>query len=416
LEIRVTFKEETPPDPEKYDVTLGEGLSSLDSLTNLEAGTKVNITITVPEDKEVDQFKVDGAVIDLAGALTYELTVSKNHNVTVSFKDITPPEPDKYIVTLGPNLNSGDPLTNLLAGDKVNITITIPEHKELYEFKVNGTPIHLGGLLTYELTVSGNHNVTVSFKDKLYTVTLGPNLNSGDSLTNLLAGSKVNITITVPTGQEVDVFQVDGTLIDLGGLLTYELTVSGNHNVTVSFKDKLYTVTLGPNLNSGDSLTNLLAGSKVNITITVPTGQEVDVFQVDGTLIDLGGLLTYELTVSGNHNVTVSFKPITYTLNYSINDGLFTFQQQYAYNEQVSDDYVASEVGNQAWYYNGALVTFPFDYSYTENITLTATVAPLAESKFEYESITSTSVRITKINNTADDKVVIIPETIAGKM
>ncbi|HHV14643.1 MAG TPA: hypothetical protein GXX66_03235 [Acholeplasmataceae bacterium] len=344
MEIRVTFKEETPPDPEKYDVTLGEGLSSLDSLTNLEAGTKVNITITVPEDKEVDQFKVDGAVIDLAGALTYELTVSKNHNVTVSFKDITPPEPDKYIVTLGPNLNSGDPLTNLLAGDKVNITITIPEHKELYEFKVNGTPIHLGGLLTYELTVSGNHNVTVSFKDKLYTVTLGPNLNSGDSLTNLLAGSKVNITITVPTGQEVDVFQVDGTLIDLGGLLTYELTVSGNHNVTVSFK------------------------------------------------------------------------PITYTLNYSINDGLFTFQQQYAYNEQVSDDYVASEVGNQAWYYNGALVTFPFDYSYTENITLTATVAPLAESKFEYESITSTSVRITKINNTADDKVVIIPETIAGKM
>lgn len=272
MEIRVTFKEETPPDPEKYDVTLGEGLSSLDSLTNLEAGTKVNITITVPEDKEVDQFKVDGAVIDLAGALTYELTVSKNHNVTVSFKDITPPEPDKYIVTLGPNLNSGDPLTNLLAGDKVNITITIPEHKELYEFKVNGTPIHLGGLLTYELTVSGNHNVTVSFK------------------------------------------------------------------------------------------------------------------------------------------------PITYTLNYSINDGLFTFQQQYAYNEQVSDDYVASEVGNQAWYYNGALVTFPFDYSYTENITLTATVAPLAESKFEYESITSTSVRITKINNTADDKVVIIPETIAGKM
>ena len=266
MEIRVTFKEETPPDPEKYDVTLGEGLSSLDSLTNLEAGTKVNITITVPEDKEVYEFKVDGAVIDLAGALTYELTVSKNHNVTVSFKN------------------------------------------------------------------------------------------------------------------------------------------------------KLYTVTLGPNLNSGDPLTNLLAGSKVNITIDVPTGKEVGEFKVDGTPIDLGGLLTYELTISGNHNVTVSFKPITYTLNYSINDGLFTFQQQYAYNEQVSDDYVASEVGNQAWYYNGALVTFPFDYSYTENITLTATVAPLAESKFEYESITSTSVRITKINNTADDKVVIIPETIAGKM
>ena len=89
--VYLSFK----PDPEKYDVTLGEGLSSLDPLTNLLAGSKVNITITVPEGKEVDQFKVDGAdhwsqcYYDLAGALTYELTVSKNHNVTVSFKETT---------------------------------------------------------------------------------------------------------------------------------------------------------------------------------------------------------------------------------------------------------------------------------------------------------------------------------------
>lgn len=80
-------------EPVKYTVTLGEGLSSSDAITGLSAGAKVNITITVPDGKEVDQFKVDGAVIELAsGASTYELTVSKNHNVTVSFKDTTPGE------------------------------------------------------------------------------------------------------------------------------------------------------------------------------------------------------------------------------------------------------------------------------------------------------------------------------------
>lgn len=87
--VYLSYKDTTPEEPDKYTITLGEGLSSEDPLINLLAGAKVNITITVPEEKEVDKFKVDGAVIDLAGALTYELTVSKNHNVTVSFKETT---------------------------------------------------------------------------------------------------------------------------------------------------------------------------------------------------------------------------------------------------------------------------------------------------------------------------------------
>lgn len=64
------------------------GLSSTDTLTGLSIGDKVNITITAPDGKEVDAFKVDDTTVDLEGATTYELTVSGDHNVTCTYKDI----------------------------------------------------------------------------------------------------------------------------------------------------------------------------------------------------------------------------------------------------------------------------------------------------------------------------------------
>ncbi|MGI6781730.1 MAG: leucine-rich repeat protein [Acholeplasmataceae bacterium] len=101
LEILVTFKDiGSSEDPDTYTVTLGEGLYAVDELTNLVAGTKFYIYINVPDEKEVDQFKVDENVIDLEGLEYYYLTVTGNHNVTVTFKDIgTSEDPDTYTVT-----------------------------------------------------------------------------------------------------------------------------------------------------------------------------------------------------------------------------------------------------------------------------------------------------------------------------
>ncbi|MGI6781835.1 MAG: InlB B-repeat-containing protein [Acholeplasmataceae bacterium] len=374
--VTVTFKDK-PAEPAKFTVTLmGTSLNSNDSLTGLLAGAKVNIKITVPAGKEVDEFKVDGDVVNLKGALVYQLTVSKDHKITVTFKD-KPAEPAKFTVTLmGTSLSSNDSLTDLLVGAKVNINITVPDDKEIDEFKVDDDVVNLEGALVYQLTVSQNHKVTVTFKDKpaKFTVTLmGTSLSSNDSLTDLLVGAKVNINITVPDDKEIDEFKVDGDDVNLEGALVYQLTVSQNHKVTVTFKDKpldpgKFKVSLGNDLNSNDPLFNVDEGAKVNITIKVPDGKEVDEFKVDNVVIDLAGASTYELTVSQNHKVSVSFKIKQYTVKFMLNDGLFE-QAIINHGKSVEDPDAYGRIGFYVvWELNGE--EYDFSQLITENIEL----------------------------------------------
>lgn len=97
LKISITFKNIQGTQEGKFNVILGEHLTSDDPLLNIEKGMTVNIIIDVPDEKEVDEFKVDNEIVDLDGETTYELVVSKNHKVTVTFKDLTQ-DPNKYTV------------------------------------------------------------------------------------------------------------------------------------------------------------------------------------------------------------------------------------------------------------------------------------------------------------------------------
>ncbi len=93
--VKVTFKEKT-----KCSLYLEEGISAnIENLTNIEVGTDVLLTITVPEGKEIYQLIVDGKVVDLSGRNTYLLTVSKNHVVSVNFKNISIPDDGVIFIT-----------------------------------------------------------------------------------------------------------------------------------------------------------------------------------------------------------------------------------------------------------------------------------------------------------------------------
>ncbi len=308
--VKVTFKDKEVGPDERFTVSLGGNLSSRDPLTNLLIGSRVLVVINIPRGKVIDKFMVDGVEVAVIGN-TYAMVVSKNHTLSVSFK--TAPEPEKYTVSLGANLSSTDPLTNVLAGARVTVTINVPEGKVIDKFKVDGVEVAVSGN-TYVLTVSKNHTLSVSFKD-VYTVSLGEGLSSTNPLTNLLAGARVTVTITVPEGKKVDKLMVDGVEVAVSGN-TYVLTVSKNHTLSVSFKD-VYTVSLGEGLSSTDPLTDLLIGAQVTVSINVPAGKKVDKFMVDGVEVATSGN-TYVLTVSKNHTLSVSFKDV-YTVSLGAN-------------------------------------------------------------------------------------------------
>ncbi len=225
------------------------------------------------------------------------------------------PEPETYTVTLtGEGLSSTpEVLTDLAEGTKVTIQVTVPAHKTIATFKVDGEDAVLSDNNTYEITVSKNHEVAVTYNDILYKVTLlNDELSSENTLVDLLAGTKVTIKVTIPDGQEVDKFYVDELETALTTATTYELTVSGNHNVSVTFKDKeaeKFTVTLSSEglSSTPEVLKDLVAGSEVTIQVTVPAGKRIVKFTVDNKPFELSDNLTYLLTVEKNHNVKVEF-------------------------------------------------------------------------------------------------------------
>jgi uncharacterized repeat protein (TIGR02543 family) len=292
-------------------------------LNKISFNAIITLKVIVPEGKEVDVFSVDGNPVELTD-LKYRLTVTGNHVVKVTFKDIGAAA--TVNLTLGNNLSiSGATTTEVNVGDQVTIVVDIPEGKVIDKFMVDGANVEITGN-QYVLTVTKAHEIEVTFKEATaeagkFTVTLGTGLSTSDPLINLAAGAKVKITITVPEGQEIQELKVDGVAVDFDDDDEYELTVSKNHSVEVVFKESTisgerYTVTLGDNLVADlTELTNLKAGTEVTITVKIPEGKEIKEFKVDGLVVEYDEDDGYELEVTKNHTVEVRFRDIPLDLS-----------------------------------------------------------------------------------------------------
>src|SRR5699024_4910877 len=82
-------QDDTPPEPEKYTVTVENGTGG----GKFDEGTEITVTATVPEGKEFESWQSEGTVVSTANPYTF--TVRKDITLTATFKDaaVTPPDP-----------------------------------------------------------------------------------------------------------------------------------------------------------------------------------------------------------------------------------------------------------------------------------------------------------------------------------
>jgi len=381
--VTAIFKNLT--DRGEYNVILGSGLSSGDLLTGLTVGSYVTVIVAIPPGQEIDEFFVDGRKVAVPTGNIYVLTVSRNHSLQVTFKDIT--DSDKFFVSLGSGLSSGDSLTGLSLGSRLTILVNVPPGKEIDQFLVDGVPASVTSRNTYVLVVSKNHVVSVTFKDipgqERYSVTLGTGLSSTDPLTELAPGTRIQVRINIPEGKEIDQLVVDGVVVTTPTGRTYTITVSKNHVVSVTFKDigapSRYSVSLGAGLSSSSPLTSLSAGTKVTINIAIPPGKEINQLIVDGVAVPTPSGNTYVLTISKNHVLSVTFKDVTnevMMVTFKLNGGTLTgLDEVQAINKgstvrKPSGDPVKEGHEFIEWRLYG--VKYNFSTPVTENITLVA--------------------------------------------
>lgn len=140
-------------------------------------------------------------------------------------------------------------------------------------------------------------------------------------------GSDIHFEAIPDPDYYVDSWFVDGNEVqtEAAGGKSFTLTdITADHTVTVSFKTLVYACTItavaGPNGTIDPSGTfTLIRQNSTEIlsqefTAIPNPNYQVDCWSVDGVVVQYGGTTFSMLDINNDHTVTVSFKPMTYTL------------------------------------------------------------------------------------------------------
>ena len=280
----------------------------------------------------------------------------------------------------GGSVTSTSPVT-VKHGGSVSFTASPATGWEVDRWTLDGSSVN-GTNTSYTLSgITGNKNVTVKFKKKVYNVTFSVDGGTGGSLDGTYSGNtqtasggtertftvthdgSVTFTASPNTGWEVDSWTVSSGSFASGGTTGAANArldnITGTKNVKVKFKKKVYNVTFSVGYGHGGSLkgtyngTDKTASGGSMLTFTVAhngrvdftaqpdtaNGWEVQSWMVDSVIVHGHTSENYTLSnVTGPKTVTVIFKKKTYTVTFSVDGGEGTLQGSYGSQNQTAQN------------------------------------------------------------------------------
>ncbi len=187
-------------------------------------------------------------------------------------------------------------LDSVKEGITVTLEVTIPENKEVSSFTVNGEKNSLDANNQYDLTVSSDIDVAVSFENKVgfYSLSLSEGIDvvspSGVDLNTIQGNTEITVEVTIPTNQAVDSFTFNGSLESLDESNRYTFNISEYTSIVVSFVN-LVSLTLGENLElvspTGLDLNSIPENTEVIIKIGIEDNKAFEDLYKDGLLMNI---------------------------------------------------------------------------------------------------------------------------------
>ncbi len=243
------------------------------------------------------------------------ITINRNTTVTATFTQLT------YTFT-----------THTSGGGSVSLTPSQSTYHYGDSVQLQATPStgwsfsSWSGALTgsanpSNLTVTDNMNVTATFTQNVYTLTVTVSPLAGGSVTHSISapyhyGDVVVLTESPNTGYSFSSWSGDGT----GTGTTRSVTITGNMAVTATFNQNTYslTVTVSPSSSAGIVTPSASPpyhyGDMVTLTEAPSTGYTFSSWSGDGS----GTGSTRSVTITGNMAVTATFNQNTCTLTVNI--------------------------------------------------------------------------------------------------
>jgi hypothetical protein len=195
---------------------------------------------------------------------------------------------------------------------------------EINQVLVDGAPVSISGSSYTFTNVMDNHNISVTFKLKTYTITATTGANGTITpigVTTVNCGASLTYTFTPASCYEINQVLVNGvnnTTAVAAGAYTFN-NVTANQTISVTFKLKTYTINATAGANgtiSPNGATTVNCGANQTFTFTPASCYEINQVLVNGVnnpAAVLAGSYTFN-NVTANQTISVSFKLKTYTI------------------------------------------------------------------------------------------------------
>ena len=344
------------------------------SKTDIVEGSKEEITFTPDTGYKIDKVLVNGVETTVTGN-KLELTMNADKEVKVSYKKIS------YEITVKDTTGvtiTPDGIISVGYGESKEFNILVNAGYKLVKVLVNGED-KTSELVSNKLTltnITSNNEIEV-IVNKVFDLTTSIDGGNGTitaSKTDIVEGSKEEITFTPDTGYMIDKVLVNGVETKVTGN-TLELTMNADKEVKVSYKKIPFTITVeevtGATVDPNGTVT-VNYGDNKDYTITANSGYELVKVLVNDIEKTLDGNTLKLTNITSNMNIKVIVEKIVYEViegaeqTYTITEDTearFKIDANYRlFNNKVYVDNILVDDSNYTSKSGSTIITFNKDY------------------------------------------------------
>ena len=282
------------------------------------SGGSATFTAAANAGYTVDSWQLDGSSVQTGGTQYTLRNVTANHAVKVTFKALT------FTITPSAGANGAiSPATiqTVSYGGSARFTASVNAGYTTDAWYLDGAGVQTGGGSYTVANVTANHNLSVTFKTLVLTITPSAGANGAISPSTpqtVNYGGNITFTATANAGYTVDSWSLDGAVVQTGGAQYAVQNVTASHSVNVTFK-LLPALTVFPSAGQNGAISPSTPqlvnyGGSITFTAAANAGYTVDSWYLDGASAQTGGQ-QYPLTkVTANHYVSVTFKALSETV------------------------------------------------------------------------------------------------------
>ncbi len=259
-------------------------------------GRTVAIEATVPSGQRFVAWTGDTRYVTDENAAATEVFIARDTEVTATFQDIT------YALTVHNGTGSG----TYRQDEEAAIEATVPTGKGFEKWTGDTTNVANVNAPETTVTMKSDTEVTATFEDLTYTLTVHNGTGSG----TYTHGQAATIRATVPDDKQFKAWTGDTASVANLNAAETTVTVRADTEVTATFEPIRHTLTV---LNgTGDG--SYTSGTSVGIKATVPSGKKFKKWTGDTANVANVYAAQTRITIYDDTEVTATFESIRYTL------------------------------------------------------------------------------------------------------